>query len=87
MLNNVVAAAVIGALVGSASPHRPTTTSPLVMVEHKLPLTAAHRYEAALHEAMADRGSVLRWYIARVDETTGSAIAECVLLQHNASGV
>ena len=79
---------VTGALVGNV--HRtPAATmsaaaSPLVLVEHALPIGPAHRYEAALQEAMADRGDVLRWYIARIDEASGNAIAECVLLQRDA---
>ena len=85
--------AALGALVGGAAvtPSRAapvavvaTPSPPLIMVEHALPLAAAHRYEALLHEAMADQGSVLRWYIARVDEASGKAIAECVLRRHDA---
>ena len=54
----------------------------LSLIEHTMPLMPPHDYEPALAAAFADRGEVLRWYIARIDETAGSAIAEVVILPH-----
>ena len=41
-----------------------------------------HLYEAELRQAFAERGEILRWYIARVDDEAGTAIAEVVILPH-----
>ena len=57
----------------------------LDLVEHEMPIMAPHLYEAVLRSALEPRGSLLRWYIGRVDEEAGRAIAECVLLPHAAA--
>ena len=66
-------------------PARPASSSPqlLDMIEHEMPLMAEpSRYEEMLRSAMAPHGEVIRWYIGRVDEARGTAIAECVILRH-----
>ena len=54
----------------------------LDLIEHAMPIVPAHRYERMVQEAFADRGVVLRWYIARVDAPTSTAIAEVVIIPH-----
>jgi len=47
-----------------------------------MPLAEPHLYEQQVLAAFADRGEVVRWYIARIDELAGTAIAEVVILLH-----
>ena len=56
----------------------------LALIEHAMPLLPPHRYEHVLREAFAERGEILRWYIARVDEANATAIAEVVILPNSA---
>jgi hypothetical protein len=61
----------------------PTRAAPpaLELIEHRMPLAQPHLYEQAVRAACADRGEVLRWYIASVEEATSTAVAEIVVLR------
>ena len=76
------AALTVGGAARATSTSMLAASSQLNLVEHKMPLMAPHLYEHVLRDAMADRGALLRWYIGRVDEASGTTIAECVLLPH-----
>ena len=69
------------AQAAAAVPHV-APTQELQMIEHAMPLMPPHLYEQKLQTAFAERGEVIRWYIARIDESEGSAIAEVVILPH-----
>ena len=63
-----------GATLSPAAPQQ------LELVEHVMPLMAPHLYESVVQAEFADRGEIIRWYIARVDEATSQATAEVVIL-------
>ena len=54
----------------------------LTLVEHAMPIMEPHRYEQAVRTAFDEKGEVLRWYIARVDEESDTAVAEVVIMPH-----
>ena len=78
------------ALVGSPTADRPTAAAQmsasalqLEMIEHEMPLMRdPSQYEALLRAAVAEQGEIIRWYIGRVDEARGKAVAECVIMRH-----
>lgn len=63
------------------TPHSPAQEQ-MNLIEHEMPIMAPQKYEPVLKEALGSRWSLIRWYIARVDEERGVAIAECVVLEH-----
>jgi len=56
---------------------------PLRMVERTLPIMEPSEYEGAL-QAWAqdsDSGAIVRWYVSSVDEASGTATLEVVLVR------
>ena len=78
VLHTGAALSIPHAVGNAASPQQ------LALIEHAMPLLPPHRYEHLLREAFAERGEILRWYIARVDEANATAIAEVVILPNSA---
>ena len=76
----VDAALVTPGVASAAAPPAASSQQQLEMVRHQMPIMEPCRYEAVLRAALEPRGSLLRWYIGSVDEPSGTAIAECVLL-------
>jgi len=68
--------------IAAEQPQQPQQPQQLTLVEHAMPLAEPHLYEQQVLAAFADRGEVVRWYIARIDELAGTAIAEVVILLH-----
>mgnify|MGYP007078077315 CR=1 FL=1 len=59
----------------------------LHLVERTMPLMAPAEYEETLQQWATDGGlgSIVRWYISRVDEASATVTAEVVLLPSVAS--
>ena len=57
----------------------PVVEQRLDLIGHAMPIMAPHLYEEALRAAFAQR-EIVRWYIARVDEAAGTAVAEVVVI-------
>jgi len=68
----------IGTPLMTTSPHSAEPGQQVTLIEHSLPIMAPHLYEQALHAALGERGEILRWYVARVEDAT--AVIECVIL-------
>ena len=49
------------------------------MVQHTMPLMEPGLYERTIHESFEGR-EVVRWYIASIDEATGTVTAEVVVV-------
>jgi hypothetical protein len=82
-LSPISAALLVPSAASAASTEKVPATSPqqeLEMIQHVMPIMEPCRYEAVLRAALEPQGSLLRWYIGSVDEASGTATAECVLL-------
>ena len=71
-----------GAAVTATGAAATAAPQQLDLIEHAMRVMPPHLYEAELRQAFAERGEILRWYIARVDDEAGTAIAEVVILPH-----
>lgn len=59
-----------------------TVETALRMVEHTMPLLPPAEYEPALRRWAEPNGTIIRWYIARVDEAAASVTVEVVMRPH-----
>ena len=85
VVNKIAVAPVATQPHAHASTVDETQQQRLKLVEHAMPIMPPHLYEETLRQAFVGRGEILRWYIARVDETRGTAIAEAVILPAESS--
>ena len=82
---HLASAALVGSPAGYHQKATSQTSAPasqLEMIEHEMPLMRdPSQYEGLLRAAVADQGEIIRWYIGRVDEARGKAVAECVIMR------